>query len=185
MLIDLSLEVNPHHAHSEIAKMGHFGTHIDMMDSPGIPITHFFCNAILIDITAIRDEKIKPKHLKLHDIQEQDFVVFRAHWLKDYCYGTKEYLTNHPHFSDEAIDHLVAKKIRFIGLDFPGAQRHEKHKKVDQKCANQKIFIIENLNNLDQIQQQRFKAFCFPLPFKGMTGIPIRVVAEVGGDYNV
>lgn len=28
MLIDLSLEVNPHHAHSEISKMGHFGTHI-------------------------------------------------------------------------------------------------------------------------------------------------------------
>jgi kynurenine formamidase len=179
MLIDLSLMVNPLNAEQKLGQMGHYGTHIDMMDSPSIPIDHFFCDTLLIDISDIRDAPIEPEHLKHHDIRENDFVIFRAHWLRDFSYATKAYLSNHPHFSDEAIDFLISKKIRFMGLDFPGAQRHEKHKIVDQKCAKHQIFIIENLNQLEEITQKRFKTYCFPMPFKGMTGIPIRVVAEV------
>jgi len=65
-----------------------------------------------------------------------------------------------------------------LGLDFPGAQRHEKHKIIDQKCADHGIYIIENLNNLHLITQNKFKSYCFPMNLSGMTGIPVRVIAE-------
>jgi kynurenine formamidase len=179
MYIDLSLEINPSNVDTPIAKMGHFGTHIDVMNNcKQIPIENFFCNAILIDITQLRDRLIEKKDLIHFDINKDDFVIFRSNWLKDFGYGNKEYNTNHPHFSDEAIDYLISKNIRYMGLDFPGAQRKEKHKIIDQKCADHQIFIIENLNNLHLLTNNKFHAYCFPMSLSGMSGVPIRVVAK-------
>ena len=180
MLIDLTLEVNPNHSESPIAKMGHFGTHIDVMDQYAhIPIDKFFCNTTLIDISDIRERLIEKNDLLHRDIQKDDFVIFRANWMNDYGYMNRAYHTDHPHFSDQAIDYLISKQIRFLGLDFPGAQRKEKHKLVDQKCANHGIFIIENLNNLTLLDKDRFFTYCFPMNLSGMSGIPIRVVAKL------
>jgi len=180
MYIDLSLEVHLGYADNPIAKMGHLGTHIDIMDKYSqIPIEHFFCTAALIDISRFRDRLIETEDLIHFEINEDDFIIFRSNWIKDFGYGNKEYHSNHPHFSDEAIDYLISKQIRFIGLDFPGAQRKEKHKVIDQKCAENHIFIIENLNNLNLITKNKFEAFCFPMPFSGISGIPIRVIAKM------
>jgi kynurenine formamidase len=178
MYFDLSLEVNPSNIDTPIAKLGHFGTHIDVMDkSTQIPVENFFCTAVLIDISKIREHVVEKEDLVNFEINQNDFVIFRSNWMKDFGYGTREYSFNHPHFSDEAIDYLISKNIRFIGLDFPGAQRKEKHKIIDQKCADHQIFIIENLNNLDLLTKNKFAAFCFPMHFSGMSGVPIRVVA--------
>lgn len=180
MYIDLSLEVHPGNTNNPIAKMGHLGTHIDVMDKYSqIPIEHFFCSARLIDISKLRDRLIEKEDLIHFVINKDDFIIFRTNWIEDFGYGNKEYFTNHPHFSDEAIEYLISKHIRFIGLDFPGAQRKENHKVIDQKCADHQIFIIENLTNLNLITKNKFEAFCFPMHFSGMSGIPIRVIAKM------
>lgn len=180
MLIDLTLEINPSNAENPIAKMGHFGTHLDIMDKNNqIPIENFFCNTTLIDITNIRNRIIETEDLLNYDIYREEFIIFRTNWMKDYKYGSQQYHNNHPHFSDNAIDFLISKKIRFIGLDFPGAQRKEKHHIIDKKCADHNIYIIENLNNLDLINKNRLFTYCFPMKLSGMTGIPIRVIAQI------
>lgn len=180
MLIDLSLKINPKHATHELAKLGHYGTHVDIMDANNMLIENFITTGKLIDITAIRDTLVHLEDIiNLNDINEKDFVVFRSGWLKDKTYGTQGYFLNHPHLADDIIDFLIEKKISFIGLDFPGAQREALHLEVDKKCAENGVFIIENLNNLDQINQTVFEAYCFPMNLAGSTGIPIRVLAKL------
>lgn len=179
MLIDLTIKINPKTATSNIAKLGHHGTHLDIMENDDIPIENFITTGKMFDITSIRDRIIELQDLKNTIINEKDFVIFRSHWLKDHDYATPAYFANHPHLSDELIDFLLDKKIAFIGLDFPGAQRKEKHIEVDNKCAAKNVFIIENLNNLHLLTQDTFKAYCFPMNLSGSSGIPIRVIAEI------
>jgi kynurenine formamidase len=121
MYINLTLAVNPNQAQSPIAKMGHFGTHIDVMDKfSKLSIEYFFCNTILFDISHIRERLIEKNDLLEINIEKDDFLIVRSLWLADFGYASSAYHHNHPHFSDEAIDYLISKKIRFLGLDFPG-----------------------------------------------------------------
>ncbi|OGV27764.1 MAG: hypothetical protein A3F18_00850 [Legionellales bacterium RIFCSPHIGHO2_12_FULL_37_14] len=181
MLIDLTLKINPKNATTPLAALGHYGTHIDVMENVSLPIEKFITVGKLIDITLIRNRLIQVEDIEHQiPITKNDFVIFRSCWLYDHDYGTKDYFFNHPQLSDAVIDYLLEKKISFIGLDFPGAQLHEKHKDVDLKCASQQVYLIENLNHLELITQPSFKAYCFPMHFYGNSGIPIRVIVEIG-----
>lgn len=180
MLLDLTLKINPKNAATDIAKLGHYGTHIDLMEKDTIPLEHFITTAKLIDIHSIRDRIIELKDIENNiTINQKDFIIFRSYWLKDYGYGTYEYAKDHPQLADDVIDYLIDKKVSFIGLDFMGAQRHKNHIAVDNKCAENGIYIIENLDNLDLINQNCFRAYCFPMNLMGSTGVPIRVIAEL------
>lgn len=181
MLIDLTLKINPKNATTAIANLGHYGTHLDIMDNDDIDIHKFITTGKLIDIEPNRDQLITVTDISNSktNIKKNDFVIFRSNWLQDHGYGNKSYFINHPHLGDDVIDYLISKEIAFIGLDFPGAQRKEKHVLVDKKCADHGIYIIENLNNLHLIKINTFTAYCFPMRLSGSTGIPIRVVINV------
>ena len=179
MLIDLTLKIDPAKGTSAIAKLGHYGTHLDIMDKE-IPIENFITKGKLIDITQIRNRLIEKTDIPQDiNIDKKDFVIFRSNWLKDQGYATPDYFSEHPHLSDDTIDFLLAKQISFIGLDFPGAQRKEKHLLIDNKCASQDVYIIENLDNLHLVTKNEFKVYCFPMHLTGSTGIPIRIVADL------
>lgn len=81
------------------------------------------------------------------------------------------------------IDHLLSLNISMIGIDCAGIRRGADHTPTDQYCADQGVFVVENLSNLDCVLNEReaayFIAHTYPIHFEGMTGLPCRVVAEI------
>jgi Predicted metal-dependent hydrolase len=64
-----------------------------------------------------------------------------------------------------------------------GAKGPENHLRIDQYCADNGVFIIENLDNLEVLLKEaagkQFTVYTFPVNMHGFTGLPCRVVAEI------
>lgn len=183
MLIDLTLKfkIAGFLTDDPIRKFGHIGTHFDTMNKE-FTLENIKRSAIIIDIRHIKNREIGIQDIKV-DIQKNDFVIFKTNIIKEYTYGTKEYLSRSAELSDELLDYLIERKISLIGVDAAGVQKVEKHPRADKYLAENDIFVIENLCNLDIVQEKIKKdltIYCFPLNLEvgETTGLPCRVVAE-------
>ena len=187
MYIDLTIEVTPELREEAFTNEkrtvgGHIGTHFDVMDKR-FPLEYIKRKGIVFDVSNIKENEIRPSDIDLKRVNKDMFVAFYSNFLNRTGYGSKEYFKEHPELSKELIDKLLAKNISIIGIDFAGIRRPEEHSAMDQYCADQGVFIVENLNNLEKILENnksgRFTAHTYPLKYTEMTGLPCRVVAEV------
>ncbi len=156
--------------------MGHIGTHVDVYEKSCIPLEYFKSSGILFDVRGVSEVTLKDVDIKL--IQSGDFVIFRTGRIEEHSYGSPEYFENHPQLSEELIDILVKKKIRFIGVDCPGIRQHSEHEKIDRFCEKHGIYIIENLTNPNDVLMQRFTVYTMWLEDEIMTGLRCRVILE-------
>ena len=159
--------------------LGHIGTHIDIMDSGGLNIERFISMAHLIDVSNIFDREITlaDTNLEQLEIVSGDSILFRTDWMNQ-TYQTDYYFKNHPFLSYEVIDFLVERKVNLIGLDAPGVRRGAEHMQADIYCAEQNVFILENLTNLNLINKDSaFMLYCFPLKLEDNSGVTCRAVA--------
>lgn len=192
MKIDLSFKIKKEmlneilatvKAANEIAeRSGHVGTHLDVMNGE-FSIDNIITKGKIFDISHIKTGEVKLEDLDLSDIQKNDFVLFHSGILNQYGYGTKEYLSTYIELSDELIDYLIDKKVNFIGVDMAGAKRPKDHPRIDLHCAENGIFIIENLANLDLLLKESlgkpFTIYTFPTNMSGFSGLSCRVIAEI------
>jgi kynurenine formamidase len=183
MLIDLTVAVDKHVVASMTVptKLGHLGTHFDVMDKE-FPIEFVKRVGRLVDITSIKDREVA-----LNDIQgpvgKDEFVIFRTDYALNIGYGGPDYNFKSAELSDEVVSYLLARGVSLIGVDAASIQKAAKHRQVDERCAAQNVFVVENLCNLDALEiaasGRHFTVYCAPLNFRGLTGIPCRVVADV------
>jgi len=187
MLIDLTIEITPELReqalkNEEKAVGGHIGTHFDVMDKE-FPLQFIKRKGIVFNVSNSKESEIKVEDIDIDKIKENMFVGFYTGFLKEVDYGTEKYFNKHPQLSKVLIDKLLAKKISIIGIDFAGIRRRNEHSEMDQYCADQGVYIVENLCSFNKIlghnQYARFKAYTFPIKYSGMSGLPCRVVAEV------
>jgi kynurenine formamidase len=187
MLIDLSVRITIESnkeamKNLELASFGHLGTHFDVMNKE-FPLHFTRRNAIVFDVSGIEDRDIGIKDIDLSLVESDMFVAFYSGYIEKVSYGSKTYFTSHPQLSNDLIDELLIRKISIIGIDFAGVRRGAEHTPKDQYCADQGVFIIENLCNLSEVLNNRsnctFVANTYPINFSGMTGLPCRVVAEI------
>ena len=185
MLIDITLNVTPQMlgtAWDNTAKslVGHLGTHFDVMDKE-FPLEYTSRKAVVFDVTNVRGREIEISDINLELVQTDMFVAFRTGFGEEVAYGTPEYFKEHPQLSYELIDSLLEKKISVIGVDCAGIRRGAEHVPIDQKCADQGIFVIENLWDLNKVldRNQEFIARTYPMRISGITGLPCRVIAEL------
>ncbi len=195
MLIDLSLVIdeqdknNPFFNQKEgiaVARIGHLGTHIDLIDVPAdqLELDRFIRTGKIVHVENIYDRPIEPANFAGQlPIAPGDLVVFKTDWFAN-CYATEFYLKgrpdgSHPELSDATLDYLIERRVSFIGIDAAGVKKMAGHPKADTHCAAHNVFVIENVVNLDKMPQDRFKAYCFPLNLKNSSGLPMRLVAEV------
>jgi len=161
---------------------GHFGTHLDTRDKE-FPLQKIITRGRVFDISRLNVTEVKPSDLDISAIQPDDFVMFYSGILKKCGYATKEYVSTYTELSDELIDALISKKISFIGVDMVGAKAPKDHVRIDQYCADNGIFIIENLDNLDVLCENTkgspFTVYTFPLNLVGFSGLPCRVIAQI------
>ena len=106
-------------------------------------------------------------------------MIFHTGALVRHAYGSKGYLEEFFELSHEVIDRLIARRIRFIGLDARGIRGGEEHREADARCERGGVYVIENLaatEHLPACVPFVVYAACFD---SGGSGVPCRVIAEI------
>ena len=185
MKIDLTLEITP-----EILKEakenqkpeleGHLGTHFDVMDQT-FPLDYTQRSAVVFDVTHVQDRDITLSDVDLSRVTADQFVAFHSGFSDTEPYGTRRYYKEHPQLSMALIHALLARKISIIGIDFAGVRRGAEHIPTDQLCAEQGVFVIENLRHLETLfgVQEPLLFHTYPMHMTGVTGLPCRVIADI------
>jgi kynurenine formamidase len=183
MLIDLTVTIDKQSIAGVTVpnKLGHLGTHFDVMDKE-FPLEYLKRVGRLVDVSAIRSREVEASDIQ-SPVARGEFVIFRTNYAIEIGYGGADYNHKSADLSDGVVAHLLEQGVSLIGVDAASIQKPAKHFQVDQRCAAQNVFIVENLCNLDRLAQaagsRTFVVYCAPLNFRGLTGLPCRVVAEV------
>jgi len=186
-MLDLSVKVsremvNNAFANEKMVAFGHLGTHFDSMDKE-FPWEFTRREGIVLEASGSTERDIELPVEQLSEVREGDFAIFRTGFIDRVEYGSKEYFKNHPQLSYACIQSLLNKKVSMIGIDCAGIRRGEEHLQTDQRCADQGVFVVENLCLLEKVLLGKPFARCtvytFPLHFEGMSGLPARVAAEL------
>jgi arylformamidase len=165
---------------SDVEMMNHVGTHIEVpyhclkkgADMAEVPITQLVGDAILMDLSDVEAEggvtlaQVKNAVANAGGIYEGDIVIGRM--------GKTKY------FATDALQWLVDQGMKLIGVDSVGVElAHDKtHANINHLLLFRAgIPVIENLTNLEQLKQKRFRLFALPVPAKGLDAFPLRVIA--------
>ena len=185
MKIDITLKITPKmvtdaQGNEKKALVGHLGTHFDVMNKE-FPLEYTERNGIVFDVSGVQNRDIEAADIDLDKVKKDMFVAFYTGFIEKEGYGSKLYFTEHPQLSNELLDALLQKQISIIGIDFAGVRRGKEHTPMDQRCADQGVFIIENLCNLGNVLKKggTFTAHTYPMNYAEMTGLPCRVLAEI------
>lgn len=185
MLIDITLKITPKmvtdaQGNEKKVLVGHLGTHFDVMNKE-FPLEYTKRRAIVFDVSDVGDRDIDIDDIVISKVEQNMFVAFYTGFIEKEGYGGKEYFTGHPQLSDKLIDALLDKGVSIIGVDCAGVRRGKEHTPKDQYCADQGVFIIENLCNLQKVIESGGTCLIntYPMNYADMTGLPCRVVAEV------
>lgn len=187
MIIDLTICITPKMAtdakgNEKKALAGHLGTHFDVMNKV-FPLEYTRRKGLVFDVSHVGERDIEEADIDLSEVEPEMFVAFYTGYIEREPYGSQAYFKEHPQLSDALIESLLEKKISIIGIDFAGVRRGREHTPKDQHCADQGVFIIENLCNLKEILKGRmcagFTANTYPMNYAKMTGLPCRVTAVI------
>ena len=162
----------------------HAGTHCDapahyieggkMIDE--IPIDLFIGEAVMIDVDTRNGRELPENILDGKNIKKGDIVIFRSNMSK--YWNNDEYINDYPYPSVELAEKLVEKGVKAIGMDAlsPDAVDSDQVHKIVLGAG---IVIIENLNNLDQINSERFHFSAAPILISNSEGGLARAYAVV------
>ena len=119
MLLDLTLRVTPEmtadaQANERIARVGHLGTHFDVMDKE-FPLEYTERPGIVFDLRGFAGEEIDLLQLDLDRVKAGDFVAFCTGYIERVPYGSREYFSGHPQLAPALID-LLQKRVVPRGL---------------------------------------------------------------------
>lgn len=185
MLLDITLKITPKmvsdaQGNEKKALVGHLGTHFDVMNKE-FPLEYTERKGIIFDVSNIRERDIDVSDIDIAKVEKNMFVAFYTGFIEEKVYGGKVYFSEHPQLSNELIDELIKQKISIIGIDCAGIRRGNAHTEKDQYCAEQGVFIVENLCNLSKLikEDNDFIICTYPMNYAEMTGLPCRVIAKI------
>lgn len=183
MLIDLTLRVTPKmvkdaQGNEKKAFTGHLGTHFDVMNKE-FPLEFTEREAFIFDVSQRVLDEININDVNLNEVREYMFIGFYTGFGDKFPYGSKGYFSTHPQLSNELINTLLERKVSIIGIDCAGIRRGIEHTPIDQKCADNHCFVVENLVNLKDVCNKKIIIQTFPMNFSDMSGLPCRVIAKI------
>lgn len=108
-------------------------------------------------------------------IVEGDIVLIRT-GLSRY-YQTPQY--KRPYLETDAVEWLIEKRINCLGIDCSGIENRavDNHEVNHRKLFKHDIPLIEDMNNLHRLKDNRVFFIALPLPIEGLDASLIRPVA--------
>jgi kynurenine formamidase len=189
--------------HYQVTLSEHTGTHIDaplhfIPDGEAhygidkVDLNKTMGRAAFIDASDISPNglvtraKIEKWEKSNGSIKTGDIVLFRFGWDRYWATrpNDKDFIKDWPGLGKDATEYLVNKGIRAVGtdafsMDASDSETFDAHRML---LSNQ-VYIIENLNHLDQLPAFSF-VIALPLKIKDGSGSPLRIVAFVPKDTN-
>lgn len=110
--------------------------------------------------------------MDLSRVKEGAYVFFQTSW--DEYFKDEEKYNNHPEVSMEVIEYLVDKKVNMIGIDTLGLGIRRNYGLIDVYLDKNKTYAI----NLENIPEENFKVYCFPMKVEGLDDPPARILVE-------
>jgi kynurenine formamidase len=187
----------------------HIGTHIDYSfhygtrseDRPSktineLPLEWCLSDGVVLDCTfkkpgevISRDDCAAALKKINYVLKPHDIVLLRTG--ADRFYGTREYLTQYPGVSPEAIAYILDAGVHIMGVDTLGFDRPYKFMMADFMRTRDGRFLwpahffgrkreyahIERLANLDKLPPHGFKISCLPVKIKDVGAAWARAVA--------
>ena len=163
----------------------HTGTH---MDAPAhlyptgktldvLPITQFSGTAVVIHCSELQaGERIAMHHLRKQweAAERAEFILFHTGWSR--YWGQAAYYGDYPYITHQVADWLLKTGKKGIGLDTIGLdpiadETLTLHRKL---LADDRMVIIENLTNLEQVGDGVVFFCALPLKQADADGAPIR-----------
>lgn len=189
MFIDLSLplremhEENTGQREADLFRLGHHGTHLDRLLGSTIPLEYCKSRAILFDVSDFSSRRsVECDDVPLDLVRKDDFVLFRTGAMLRNPYASKDYMKEFIEFSWEMIERLLAKDIRFIGLDARGLRMNEEHRKADTLCEKAGTYVIENIANTERLPPAAPFTLHTAWFDAGGTGMPCKLIAETANE---
>jgi len=172
-----------------LSVFSHVGTHIDApahiveggatLDS--LPAEQFIGRALVIDCRDLKEDDIITRERLLSygsRLDGVDFLLFNLGWDKKW--GSEDYLRGYPTLDLQAIDLILEKGYKGIGIDAisldPISGGLARHKRL---FSGRTIINIENLKGLEGLPKQPFSFACLPLKFENSDGAPARAIAWI------
>ena len=173
----------------ELEINNHAGTHIELpshclkdgADLAHTPLELLVGEAVFLNLddgdtsTEVGADRIKKAAEGAGGIRAGDICFCQFGW--DKYFRTDKYMIS-PYFALDAIEWLVAQKIKLFGADIglierPGNPVHDNHLVL----FKQNVSVIENLAHLDQVDGNRAFVLVLPVNIDGLDSMPVRIVA--------
>lgn len=170
----------------EVTYCTHVGTHIEVpfhhkrdgADIADFPFRQLIAPLSVLDFRHKKNgEAIELKELAKFDrkIKEGEVVFI---WTGMDAYYHTDRWNDQPHFTIEANQWIVDRKIACLGsdasgLEVPGTDYQPNH----QALFNAGIPMIESATNLEKVAGGDWIAFILPLPIVGLEASPLRIAA--------
>jgi len=142
-----------------------------------IPVEKLFVDAVVV-----RLETKKPSgHVEAADlipyegkIRRGDALLVSTGW--DRMWNKKGFIPDSPHFTAEAMDWILSKKISILAGDMPCYDDPRASEGLVNKLFRRGLLILAPLVNLRQVPAGRVKLIALPARIKNTCGFPCRAV---------
>jgi arylformamidase len=175
----------------------HTGTHVDApyhfikdgVTIDQLPLEKIVGKAVLLDLRRVSSPK---RGFSLDQVEqavgkkeiEGKILILHSGWIRE-KWGTMEFYSENPFLTQEAVDWLVGRKIRSIGVDFAIDNPDQSALPLEKKFPIHRTFLshgiphIENLFNLELIDRDEFLFVALPLKLYQCNGAPARAIAII------
>ncbi len=171
----------------------HCGTHVDAPRHflpDGKTVEDYDVNDLVGEAWLVNLGRIEPgKVIEVEELQNHlneagenvKRIIFRSDWSR--FWNTSQYYKDWPYFSPRAMDLLIEKNIKLIGLDFPSPDSAYFGDDCSLDSPNHKkiftagVILAEYLTNLDKLKPGKIFLIVMPLKLLGFDGAPSRISA--------
>ena len=192
------ISVATHEEHKRSVQRINFVTHVSThIDAPfhaipdgltvdQIPLNYLIGECAIVRIRGHdRENPIDAYHLHQHEniFRSYERILLDTGWSSS-MWGSIDYFTEGPYLTREAAEYIAGFDTRLIAMDFPNIDKVEETI-VGFKAPNHNILLskgmvfVENLVNLEQLPEDKFRLIALPLKLIGGDGCPCRVIAEI------